>query len=171
MRAEKKDIVEQLKREIEGANPLVFTDYMGIKVNDLTQLRAQLTQAEAKYRVVKNRLFKRALGGVGLDKMPLQIEGPLAIAYGGRDIVEMVKLLVKFSKDHPDTMNIKGGIVDNAFLDLNGIEALAKLPPKEVLLGRIVAQIGAPISRLVMVLQGNIQKLVCALDAIIKKKS
>ena len=170
MRAEKKWIVEELKKEIEGANPLVFTDYMGIKVNDLTQLRSQLTQAEAKYKVVKNRLFKRALENIGLKEMPLEIKGPLAVAYGGRDIVEVVKLLVGFAKNYPNTINIKGGIVDNAFLDLNGIQTLAKLPPKKVLLGKLIAQINAPINRMVMVLQGNIQKLVCALSEIAKKK-
>lgn len=171
MRAEKKGIVEELKSEIEGTNPLVFTDYKGIKVKDLTQLRFKLTQVEAKYKVVKNRLFKRALEDVDIKELPFQIEGPLAIAYGGKDVVEVVKALVQFAKDYPDNINIKGGIVDNAFLDLSGIETLAKLPPKEMLLGKIVAQIGAPISRMVMVLQGNIRKLVCALDGVIKKKS
>ena len=171
MRTEKKGIVEELKREIDGANPLVFTGYIGIKASQLTQLRSRLTQIEAKYEVVKNRLFKRALEGVSLEEVPFQIKGPLAIAYGGRDVVEVVKVLVGFAKDYPNTINIKGGIVDNAFLDFSGIEALAKLLPKEVLLGKLVAQIGAPISRLVMVLQGNMQKLVCVLDGIIKKKS
>lgn len=170
MRTEKKWIVEELKKEIERANPLVFTNYKGIKANDLTQLRSQLIQAEAKYKVVKNRLFKRALENVGLEKIPFKIEGPLAVAYGGRDILEVVKLLVGFAKDYPDTINIKGGVVDNAFLDLSEIETLAKLPPKEILLGKLIAQIGAPISRMVMVLQGNIQKLVCALSEIAKKK-
>lgn len=171
MREEKKGIVNEIVNEIKDVNPLLFTDYMGIKANDFTQLRSKLMQSEAKYKVVKNRLLKRALADVGVNDMPLDLKGPLGIAYGGNDIILVVKTLVEFAKDYPDTINVKGGFVDNAFLDLNKIEALAKLPSKEVLIAKLVSQIGSPLTKMVIVLQANIQKLACALNEIKNKKS
>lgn len=170
MKTEKKGIVEELVSEVKGVNPLVFTDYKGIKANNLAQLRRQLTAIDGKFRVVKNRLFKRALDDIGLKELPFQIKGFLAVAYGGRDTVSVIKLLTEFVKNNPDTIKIKGGFIDNVILPTNRIEEIAKLPSREELLGRLIAQIGAPISRLAMVLKGNLQALVCVLDGVAKKK-
>lgn len=170
MREEKKFIVEELAKEIRSVNPLIFTDYSRIKANDLNQLRAQLKSIGCRYRVVQNTLFRRALEDVGLDKFVGQFTGPLAVAYGGKDPIEVVKVLIKFAKDYPDTLVIKSGIVDNQYFELSGLEEVAKLPPKEVLLARLVGQMNAPVSRFVMVLRGNLYKLVSVLDHITKKK-
>lgn len=163
MREEKKFIVEELAKEIGQANPLVFTDHSKVKANDLNKLRAQLKMAQSRYRVVQNSFFQRALQ---IDK---QFAGPLSIAYGGRDVVEVIKTLVKFAKDNPDIFIIKGGLVDKQYFELKGLEELAKLPPKEVLLARLVGQMNAPLSRFAMALRGNLQRLVCVLDGIAKK--
>lgn len=171
MRAEKKSIVEELVNELRGANPLVFTDYSRVKAIGLSQLRTQLKTINSRYRVVQNSLFQRALENVGFGKFVSQITGPLAVAYGGRDVVEVIKILMKFLKDNPDVFIIKGGIVDNQYFEIKSLEELAKLPPKETLLARLVGQMNAPISRFAMVLRGNLQKLICVLDAINKLKS
>lgn len=167
MREEKKFIVEELVNEIQKANPLVFTDYNKVKANDLNLLRAQLKNVNSRYRIVQNSLFQRALKDIGFDR---QFSGPLAIAYGGRDVVEVVKVLIKFAKDNPGVFIIKGGFVDRQYFELNNLEELAKLPSKEVLLARLVGQMNAPLSRFAMVLRGNLQKLVYVLDGINKKK-
>jgi len=171
MREEKKGIVQELVDEFEGANPLVFTDYTGVKAGAVADLRVQLSQMDSRYRVVQNRLFKRALDTVGLSEANDYIQGPVGVAYGGKDVVEVVKLLVKFVKDNPKTLIIKGGIVDQMSLDTESLGELAKLPPKEMLIARLVGQIGAPLSRMVMVLQGNIRNMVSVLDNICKKKA
>lgn len=171
MRAEKKDIVQEFVNEIENVDPILFTDYSGVKSDALGNLRLQLNQAQAKYRVVHNRLFKRALESAGLESSAEYLKGPLGVAYGGRDAVAIVKLIVKFAKDNRDTFKIKGGVVDNNLLGPSELEDLSKLPSKDVLIGRLVSQIGAPLSRLVMVLQGNIRNLVSVLDNIQKKKA
>lgn len=169
MREEKKSIVDELVGEIKGANPLVFTDYSRVKANGLNQLRSQLKSINSRYRVVQNSLFVRALGNVGFEKFIKQLTGPIAVAYGGKDVIEVVKTLIKFSKDNPGIFVLKGGIVDNQYFELKGLEELAKLPPKEVLLARLVGQMNAPISRFAVVLRGNLQKLVCVLNGITKK--
>lgn len=170
MRAEKKSIVEELVNELRGANPLVFTDYSRVKAIGLSQLRTQLKTISSRYMVVQNSLFQRALENVGLGKFAGQLTGPLAVAYGGKDVIEVIKTLIKFLKDNPNVFIIKGGIVDNQYFELKSLEELAKLPPKEVLMARLVGQMNAPVSRFVMVLAGNLQKLVYVLDGITKKK-
>lgn len=171
MRQEKKYIVEELVNEIRGTNPLVFTDYSKVKANDLAHLRAQLKTIHSKYRVVQNSLFQRALDNIGLGRFGNQFTGPLAVTYGGRDVIEVIKTLIKFTKDYPDAFVVKGGIVDSQFLELKGLEELAKLPPKEVLLARLVGQINAPLNRFVMVLRGNLQRFICVLDGINRVKN
>lgn len=171
MQAEKKFIVEELANEIRAANPMVFTDSSRVKAINMNQLRTQLKGVNSKYRVVQNSLFERALESVGMkEKYAGQFTGPMAVAYGGKDVIEVIKTLVKFTKDYPEAFIIKGAIVDNQYLELKGLEALAKLPSKQVLIGRLVGQINAPLSRFVMVLNANLQKLVLVLDAVAKKK-
>lgn len=170
MREEKKFIVDELTKEIRSVNPLVFTNYSRVKANDLNQLRAQLKTVGSRYRVVQNTLFQKAFENVGLGKFVGQFTGPLAVAYGGRDVIGMIKVLIKFAEDYPDTLVIKSGIVDNQYFELNGLKELSKLPPKEMLLARLVGQMNAPLSRFAMALRGNLCKLVCVLDGISRKK-
>lgn len=171
MRDEKKIIVEEIAGEIKGANPLLFTDSSRVKAININQLRNQLRNINSKYRVVQNSLFIRALENTGTNEKCREfLKGPVAIAYGGKDVIEVIKVLIKFSKDFPDAFVVKGGIVDNQMLELKGLETLSKLPPKEVLLSRLVSQMNAPLSRFAMVLKGNLNKLVCVLGEIAKKK-
>lgn len=171
MRVEKKFIVEELISEIRSANPVVFTDYSKVKANEMNKLRTQLRTVNSNYKVVQNTLFLKALESLGSrEKYESHVSGPTAIAYGGKDVVEVIKALIKFTKDCPDMLVIKGGVVDNQYFELKGLEDLAKLPSKEVLLARLVGQINAPLSRFAMVLNGNLQKLVCVINAITKKK-
>lgn len=170
MREEKKSIVQELVNEINGANPLIFTDYSRANAIALSQLRSQLSTINSKYKVVQNTLFQRALETTGTGDYSNNITGPLAIAYGGKDVIEVVKILIKFIKDNPDTIVLKGGLVDKQYFELNGLEELAKLPSREMLLARLIGQINAPLSRFAMALKGNINKVVCALEGISKKK-
>jgi large subunit ribosomal protein L10 len=171
MRAEKKIIVKELIDEMSSANPLVFTDYSKVKAIEANKLRNQLRVVNSNYRVVQNTLFLKALESLGSrEKYESHISGPLGVAYGGKDVVEVIKTLIKFTKDYPDMLVIKGGVVDNQYFELKGLEELAKLPAKEVLLARLVGQINAPLSRFAMVMNGSLQKLVCVMNAIAKKK-
>jgi large subunit ribosomal protein L10 len=171
MRAEKKFIVDELINEIRSANPLIFTDYSKVRANDANRLRIQLKAVNSNYRVVQNTLFLKALESLGIrEKYEPHISGPTAIAYGGKDVVEVIKALIKFTKDSQDMLVIKGGVVDNQYFETKGLEELSKLPAKEVLLARLVGQINVPLSRFAMVLNGSLQKLVCVMNAIAKKK-
>lgn len=170
MRDEKKYIVEEFANRIRTANPIVFTDYSRVKANDLNQLRANLKSLNSRYTVVQNSLFQKALNSVGLEKITSQLTGPIAVAYGGKDVVEVLKVLIKYVKGYPDIFIIKGGVVDKQYFEFSGLEKLSKLPSKEVLLARLVGQMNAPLFRFAMVLRGNLQKLVYVLDGIAKKK-
>jgi len=169
MRTEKKFMVKELEDAIRGVNPLIFTDYSKGKAKNLTELRTQLRAVNSKYKVVQNTLFKRAVESVGLTSN-YNFQGPTAVALGGKDVVEVVKTLIKFVKDNPDTVIIKGGIVDRQYLELKGLEELSKLPSKDVLRAKIVSQLNSPIYGIANVLRANLQKVVCVLDGIAKKK-
>ena len=170
MRPEKKSVVKEFVKEFNGANPVVFTSYSGIKVNDISQFRMRLGEIDAKYRVVQNRILGHALDSMDMKDTASYIKGPTGVVYGGDDVVEVIKLVVKFAKDSKDSFVVKGGIVDNNVYDVDSIEKLSKLPSRQELIAKLVGQIGAPLSGLVIVLQANIRKLVVALGEINKKK-
>lgn len=171
MRVEKKYIVEELLDKTRDANPLVFTDYSKVKAQKINELRMQLRSVDSRLQVVQNRLFQRVLDETGLGNKVSKLKGPVAVAYGGKDVVEVVKILLKFLKDNPKTIDVKSGFVDGQYLELDKLEELSKLPSKDVLLAKLVGQVAAPLSRMVMVLQGNLRKLVCVLEAVKDKKS
>lgn len=170
MRVEKKNMVKEFSDAVRGANPVVFTDYARSGVNDLNQLRMQLRAADSKLKVVQNRLFQRAIKELNIGDSVRKFTGPTAVAYGGQDVVEVVKVLIKFVKQNPNKLVVRDGFVDGQYFELEGLEKLAKLPSRGVLIARLVGQMNAPISRWGMVLRGNLQKLVCVLDGIKGRK-
>ena len=170
MRAEKKNIVKEFSDAVRGKNPMIFANYANSRANDLTQLRMQLRMVDSNLRVVKNRLFQRVVKDSDAGDSIGTLKGPTAVAYGGRDVAEVVKVLIRFVKQNPHKLIVRDGLVDGQYLEIESLEKLAKLPSRNQLLARLVGQINAPISRWAMVLNGNLQKLVCVLNAIKDKQ-
>lgn len=161
--------VERLSDRLEKAKSLVFSDYRGLKVSEMNELRSRLRKSDSSFKVVKNRLMKRALAARGLDSLAGYLSGPTAIAASNADPVNPAKVLVEFAKAH-EHLVLKGGILGGKILARSDIEALAKLPTRDELLSRALASLMAPANNFVSVLAALPRKLVYALNAIKETK-
>ncbi|MGI5883191.1 MAG: 50S ribosomal protein L10, partial [Dethiobacteria bacterium] len=157
IRSEKEKKVARLKDDFNEANIIVMTDFRGLNVLQMNKLRRALQQEGVKYNVVKNTLARIAARETGL-KIEEYLEGPTGIAYGYDDPLAPVKILVKFAREY-DRFSLKGGVLENKILDETDLKRLSELPPKEVLLARVLGGFQAPLSGLMNVLQGNIRSL------------
>ena len=165
----KKKVVEGLKEKISSASIMVLSDFRGVSAKQITELRKQLRSEESEYKIVKNTLLLRAIEAVGFKDLKEHLAGPTAMLLGYKDPVGPLKALVDFIKDN-EKGGIKAGIFENNIIDKQALAEIAKLPPKEVLLAKVVGGFQAPIYGLVNVLQGTLRKLVYALNAVKEKK-
>lgn len=168
--AEKQATVAEIKEKLENAKGVVLADYRGLNVADATKLRSALRAAGIEFRVLKNTMTRIAAQEAGIQGLDIYLEGPTAIAFGVNDLVAPAKILTQFAKENKNLV-IKAGIVEGKVVDDEGVKALADLPPREVLIAKMLGSMQAPISGLVNVLQGNIRNLVYALEAVRNQKS
>jgi large subunit ribosomal protein L10 len=162
---EKKKIVEELHERLVKSKVVIVTDYKGLTVETMTELRRKLREAQIDYRVVKNTLLIRAAKETGVALIQDQLKGPSAIALSFDDPVAPAKVLMEFAKKNAK-LEIKAGVMEDRVLDLASIKALAALPSREALLSQLLsAMVGVP-TGLVSVLNGIPQKLMYALQAI-----
>jgi len=167
---EKKAVVDALADKIGKAGVGVLVDYKGINVESDTKLRRELREAGVEYAVVKNTMLRLAAEKVGLSELNAVLEGTTAIATSEKDLVAPAKILCALAKKS-DSFNIKAGFVEGKVITPKEVNDLASLPPREVLIARVLGGLNAPISGLVNVLNGNIRGLVVALNAIAEQKS
>ena len=144
----KKNVVAEIKEKFEKAQTAVLVDYRGLTVAEDTELRAQLRAAGVEYQVLKNTMINLATKDMGFDGMEKYLEGPTAVAFGMTDMIAPAKILSEFSKAKKK-MAIKCGVCDGAFLDANGVQALANLPSKEVLIAKIMGSMMSSVSKFV----------------------
>ncbi len=166
---EKQAVVAELATKLKSASSGVLVDYKGITVLNDTKLRANLRKAGVEYSVVKNTLTSLAAKEAGIDGMDSVLSGTTSLAISMDDPVAPAKILSEFASKN-EKFKIKGGFVDGKFVGPEQIKALAELPPREVLIARVLGGLNAPISGFVNVLNGNIRGLVVALNAIAEKK-
>ena len=146
---EKEQEVAELQALFEKSESVVLTDYRGITVAQDVKLRAKMREAGVEYRVAKNTLIKIASHNAGYDCLDTYLNGPTAIAFA-EDPVAAAKVSGDFIKENKVT-SFKGGILTGAFIDAAGIDALAKLPPREILLAQVAGCFAAPMSALARV--------------------
>jgi large subunit ribosomal protein L10 len=168
-RPEKEKAVEALHDKFSRARTVLLTDYRGLNMSAMTELRSQLREASVEYRVVKNTLMNRAADGTDMTQLKEHFLGPCALALSYEDPVAPAKVLMKFSEDNA-ALEVKVGIVEGKFVDASGIKRLAKLPSQEVLLTQLLMLMNAPIANLVMVLGGVLTKFMGVLEAIKQQK-
>lgn len=157
---QKKEEVSALAAKMKEAKLVLLTDYRGINVEDVTNLRTELRNAKAEYKVIKNNITRRALAECGIEGLEEQLTGPAAVIMSNEDYLEPAKAIYKFSKDN-DFYKIKGGVIEGKVMTAEEIITLAKLPSRETLL-----------SMLAGALLGNISKLAVALDQVkVQKES
>jgi large subunit ribosomal protein L10 len=166
---EKKQIVEDLRVRFAKSSLVILTDFKGLDVASVSELRRKLKEAGIEYKVVKNTLMARASQETPISVLKDQFKGPGAVAIGYHDPVAPAKILTKFADDSKK-LEIRAAVLNGKLLDLGGIRALAALPPREVLLGQLLAVMqGVPASA-VRVLAGVPRGLVNLLAALKDQK-
>ncbi|MBQ4166855.1 MAG: 50S ribosomal protein L10 [Clostridia bacterium] len=150
--ARKEQLVNELSEKLQKAQSVVVFDYRGLTVAEVTELRSAMRKAGNEYVVVKNSMVERAAEKVGIDESVKEmLKGPSAFAIGYEDAVSPAKIL-KDTVKKLKKCEIKGGIVNGKVADAAAIDALAELPPKEVLIARMLGSMMSPISGLAIVL-------------------
>lgn len=151
---QKEEEVAKLAEKFKTAKVILLTDYRGINVADVTNLRSELRNVKAEYKVIKNNIVKRALNANGESGLDDLLEGPTAVILGEEDYLEPSKIIYNFTKNN-DFYKIKGGMIEGKVMTAEEIITLAKLPSRQELLAKLA---GA--------LLGNITKLAIALDQV-----
>lgn len=153
----KKQQVADLKARLDGSVAGVIVRYEGITVEDDTKLRKELREAGVEYTVVKNTLLHLAIDGTSLAGLDEVLSGTTAVATSADDYVAAARILCKFADDH-ENFTVKGGYLDGEVIGLDKIEALAKLPTREVLLATVANVLNAPIAAFARVIKAVAEK-------------
>ena len=163
--AEKTEKVDQLAAAIAESKSMVLADFAGIDVAAVTELRSQFRAASVDYRVVKNRLAKRAVAAAGLSGLEEFFDGPTAVAFAREDPLAAAQVMQKFL-DGGGKMAIKSGFLDGQVLSPDQVKALAALPSRDELLAQVTGAVQGPLVGFVRVLNGLLQNLVRVISAI-----
>jgi len=167
---EKQEIMNNLEENIQSQKAIVFVDYKGLKVGDMTVLRNQLKEAGSRLVVVKKTLLSKVMKEKGIEVDLKNMEGQIGAIFAHEDPVVPMKTAYTFGKQN-EHLKILGGYFEGYMQDAAQITAIAILPSREELLAKLVETLAAPISGFATVLQGNIKGLVIALNAIKDKKA
>lgn len=162
--AENTESVAELTERFAGVQTAVLTEYRGLTVRQLSDLRKQLKGASAEYKVVKNRLARIALKDSALDGLGKHLTGPTGVAYTRHDPVSVAKALQAFVKNNP-ALTIKMGVVEGKVLEPSALKSLAELPSKEALRAQLVGALQGPMSKLVTLLTAVQGELVRVIEA------
>lgn len=160
--------IDEVKGDLEKIKDIIFTDYRGLTVEKITELRGKLRAQDAVFKVVKNRFTKIALKQLDRPDVGDNLVGPTALALVSNEAGPVAKELVEFAKD--GTLVIKGGIIDGNIFDADQIVEFSKLPTRLELISKLMATINAPLQNVVYVLNAVPQKLVRTLQAVADKK-
>lgn len=161
--------VDELKQHLSEASSMVLTDYRGLDVSELSELRRSLSKDGVTYAVVKNTLARRAATEAGVEGLVELLEGPTAIAFGGADPIAAARLVHRFTKEHK-SLEIKGGYMDGQALSADQVITLAKLPGREQLLSTLAGVMQAPIAAMARVLNAPMQGFAVCLNQIAEKQ-
>ncbi len=168
-KAEKEAVVQEVEAKLRETQTAIITDYRGLTVQEIAELRRNLRQEGVEYKVYKNTLIKRAVDKLDIKGLDDFLKGPTALALSRDDPVAPAKVLAAFAKEKK-SLSIKGGLVEGSVIDAASIKALAKLPSREVLLGKLAGILQAPLSGLVSVLNGPARGLAAALNQVAEQK-
>jgi len=170
LRKDKEAAVAETARLLADSETLFVSDYRGLTVAEMTALRGQLREQDARLRVLKNTLTRRAAADARREEIASLLNGPTAITFCGDDPVAPARALVEFARTHP-AVEVRGGFLQGSVIDAAGVRALSSLPPRDVLVAQVVVTLAAPMSGLVTVLQGTISGFVRALQQVADQKA
>jgi large subunit ribosomal protein L10 len=165
----KKQIVHLLKERLERSKVVILTDYKGLDVGTITELRSKLREAGIEYQVIKNTMLRRASEGTGIQPITDYFKGPSAIAISYDDPVTVAKILTDFAKTNAK-LEIKVGIMGGKVMNVEMVKALSALPSREVLLAMVLSTMNAVPTSLVRALSDVPRRMVNVLQAIKDQK-
>lgn len=168
-RTEKEQVVQELKEGFNRAKTIVFTDYRGLTVANLSDLRSLLREGNIEYKIVKNTLAKIASEGTSVSAAKDAFKGPVGIAISYDDPVLAVKRILEYSKKN-DKLKIGMGLIEGSVCAAQDLKAVADLPPRNVLLSMMAGGFQSPLSKLGWLLNATLSGFVNALDALKNKK-
>ena len=168
-REEKSAAIQEIAAQIEGSEAIFAVDYRGISVPQAAELRSKLREADASFRIVKNRLTKIAADQVGEERLAELLQGPTALTFVRGDTAQAAKAITTFNKEH-EVLTYKGGFMEATSLDELAFKSIAKLPGREVLNGQLAGVVASPLTGLVRGLGGMIQGLALQLGQIAEKE-
>lgn len=169
IRPEKAAKVAEMKELLLNSKCAILVDFCGLTVAQDTVLRRKMREAGVNYSVVKNTLLRIAAEEAGIEGLEPVLEHNTAIAVAPEDPVAVAKIICEFAKENK-ALKVKMGVLDGKVISAEEIKALAALPPKEVLIAKMLGSMNAPITGFVNVLQGTIRNVVYALEAVRKQK-
>ena len=161
---EKVERVAELKERIEGSDALLLTEYRGLSVSEITELRRSLAEGGTKFQVVKNTLMRRAVNDAGVAELEVLLEGPSAVAFVEGDPVAAAKSVVDAAKQYP-TLVLKGGFMDGKMLSADDAKALASLESRDVMLSKIAGLMKSEMSKAAALFVGAQSKFLSLLEA------
>ncbi|MBQ3027552.1 MAG: 50S ribosomal protein L10 [Lachnospiraceae bacterium] len=153
----KKPIVDEIKGYVEKAGAAVLVDYRGLTVEEDTALRKALREAGVVYKVYKNTYLNFAFEGTEFAELAKHLEGPTAVAFGIEDAVAPARILAEFAKKAPK-LEFKGGVVEGVYYDVAGLQKVATIPSREVLISKLLGSMKSPISNMARVLKQIAEK-------------
>jgi large subunit ribosomal protein L10 len=168
-RPEKVAEVELLTEKMQKSEGLILADFSGLTVLEVNELRSKCREQGVEFRVVKNRLARRAATAAEVADLEDLLKGPTAIAFGYESPVEPAKVLAEFAKQN-EKVEIKGGLLEGKVITIAEVKALSELPGREELLAMIARGFNAPTQSFVNVLQGTVGGFVRALNAVAEQK-
>jgi large subunit ribosomal protein L10 len=164
---EKQQTVESLGAQFRSISSAFLLDYKGLKVVDATELRRRIREIQGQYVVVKNTLALRAARGTRLEPLSAHFAGPTAIAFHPRDVVALARLLSEVTRGNP-SLSCKAALVEGKVVAPSEIQTLASLPSREVMLGRLLFLLRAPLQRFATVLTAPVRNLGLVLNQVKK---
>jgi large subunit ribosomal protein L10 len=167
-REEKSATIQEIAAQIEASEAIFAVDYRGISVPQAAELRGKLREADASFRIVKNRLTKLAADKAGEDRLTELLQGPTALTFVRGDTAQAAKAITTFNKEH-EVLIYKGGFMDGTTLDEESFKSIARLPARDVLNGQFAGIVASPLTGLVRGLGSMIQGLALQLGQIAEK--
>ena len=168
-RPEKVAVVDEVKSRLEAADGAVLTEYRGMTVAELADLRRELAAAGSDYKVYKNTLVRLAVAGGPQEGVSDLLTGPTAIAFVQGDVSAVAKALRDFAKGNPNLI-VKGGVVGDSVMSAADINVLADLPPRDTMLAQLAGGLAAPLQQLAGLVQALPRNLAYGLSALLDQK-
>jgi large subunit ribosomal protein L10 len=168
-RAEKVAVVNEVRDRLASSDGAVLTEYRGLTVSELAELRRELTAAGGDYKIYKNTLVRLAVADGPQEAITGLLTGPTAIAFVQGDVSAVAKALRDFSKNNPNLI-VKGGVVGSGVLSASDVNVLAELPPKDTLLAMFAGALSAPMQQLAGLIQALPRNLAYGLSALLEQR-